>query len=95
MRRLRVFALGWMVGAACAVGAAQQVVVRGAFGKPAQMLDETGQWTTPLEVASDADVEIYVADVSNPDWLKANYDSFEGRGQYVVTTLTFYKNPKA
>ena len=76
-------------------GWSQQVVVRGAFGRPAQMLDETGQWTTPLEVASDHDVAIYVADVSNPDWVRANYDAFEGRGQYVVTMLTFYKTPRA
>ena len=84
-----------LVCTTAAVSVAQQVVVRGAFGKPAQMLDETGQWTTPLEVASDHDVEIYMADVSSPDWLKANYDAFEGRAQYVLTTLTFYKTPTA
>lgn len=89
---LGVAALACVLGAAAA---AQQVVVRGAFGKPAQMLDETGQWTTPLEIAGDRDVEIYMADVSSPDWLKANYEAFETRGQYVLTMLTFYKNPRA
>ncbi len=93
--RLAILGMAVLVYAAEAVSGAQQVVVRGAFGKPAQMLDETGQWTTPLEVAGDKDVEIYTADVSSPDWLKANYDAFETRGQYLLTMLTFYKNPKA
>lgn len=92
---LASYAMSVLLCSAGAVGWSQQVVVRGAFGTPAQVLDETGQWTTPLEVASDHDVAIYIADLSSPDWLRANYDPFEGRGQYVLTMLTFYKTPKA
>lgn len=92
---LASYAITALLFGAAAVGWSQQVVVRGAFGRPAQVLDETGQWTTPLEVASDHEVSIYMADVSSPTWLQANYDAFEGRGQYVLTILTFYKTPKA
>ena len=74
---------------------AQQVVQRGALGKPAQVLDETGQWTTPLLVASDRDVQIYMPDVSSPDWLKRNYDSYRNRGVYILSLFTFYKTPEA
>lgn len=74
---------------------AQQVVQRGAFGKPAQVLDDTGQWTTPLPLVSDADVQIYMPDVSSSDWLKQNYASYRNQGTYTLTVFTFYKTPSA
>jgi hypothetical protein len=74
---------------------AQQVVQRGALGRPAEMLDDTGQWTTPLLVAKDSDVEIYAPDVSNPEWLKRNYPDFWNKYQYEITFLTFYRTPRA
>lgn len=74
---------------------AQQVVQRGAFGKPAQVLDDTGQWTTPLPLAGDHDVEVFMPDVSSPDWLKQNYDSYQNQGIYTLSLFTFYKTPEA
>jgi hypothetical protein len=73
----------------------QQVIQRGPFGKPAQVLDDTGQWSTPLLVASDSDVQMYIPDVSNPDWLKKNYPDYIDRGTYTITMFTFYKTPTA
>jgi hypothetical protein len=73
----------------------QQIVQRGASGKPAQVLDETGQWTTPLLVAADRDVEIYMPDVTSPDWLKRNYPDFRDRGTYTLSLFTFYRTPTA
>ena len=77
------------------VAFAQQVVQRGPLGRPAQVMDETGQWTAPYPVATDHDVEIYIPDLTSPDWLKRNYDMFQNRGQYVVSFFTFYRTPKA
>lgn len=74
---------------------AQQVVQRGAFGSPAQVLDDTGQWTTPLPLAGDHDVQVFMPDVSSPDWLKQNFDSYQNRGIYTLSLFTFYKNPEA
>ena len=74
---------------------AQQVVQRGALGRPAQLMDETGEWTTPLLVAKNSDVEIYIPDVSSPEWLKRNYPDFWNKYQYEMTFLTFYRTPRA
>jgi hypothetical protein len=73
----------------------QQIVQRRASGKPAQVLDETGQWTTPLLVAADRDVEIYMPDVTSPDWLKRKYPDFRDRGTYTLSLFTFYRTPTA
>jgi hypothetical protein len=70
-------------------------IQRGAFGKPVQVLDETKQWTTPLLVGTEKDEEIYIPDLSNPDWLKLNYRDFLDRGYYTISMFTFYRTPAA
>ena len=77
------------------VAMGQQMVQRGPFGKPAQVLDELSGWTTPLEMAANADVAIYIPDVTSTDWLKHNYDTYQSRGTYVLTMYTLYRNPQA
>lgn len=95
LRLSRILMLVFLSGLVPSAVLAQQVVQRGALGRPAQVLDDTEQWTTPLMVSSDRDVEIYIPDVSTPDWLKRNYEDFEGKHQYVISFFTFYRNPKA
>ena len=73
----------------------QQLVQRGPFSKPAQVLDDTGQWTTPLPVFSDADVELFIPDITAADWLNRNYPGFLDKGQYTVSMFTLYKTPRA
>ncbi len=75
--------------------ACQEIVERGSFGKPTQVLDETGEWTTPLLLVSDKDVQIYMPDISSPEWLKRNYSDYENRGFYTLAMFTFYKTPEA
>ena len=92
---LRFFLSMLLIGFACLMGFGQQVVQRGAFGKPDQVLDETEHWTTPLLVASGPDVDIYIPDVTSPAWLKRNYPDYRDRGFYTLTLFTFYRNPEA
>ncbi len=74
---------------------AQQVVQRGALGTPSSVYDETEQWTTPILLASDHDVLIYMPDISNPEWLARNYSDYINRGTYTLSLFTFYKTPEA
>ena len=93
--RILSFTLLLLTGLFPASGFGQQVVQRGALGRPGQVLDETQQWSTPLLVASDHDVELYIPDVSNSEWLKRNYSDFIDKGQYVLSMFTFYRTPRA
>ncbi len=74
---------------------AQQVIQRGALGHPEQVMDETEQWTTPLALAEDQDVSIYMPDVSTTEWLQRNYQSYMHNGTYTLTLFTFYRTTKA
>jgi hypothetical protein len=73
----------------------QAIVQRGALGQPLQVFDETQNWTTPLLVAEDHDVQVYIPDVSNQAWLAANYLDFRDKHQYMISMFTLYKTPKA
>ena len=74
---------------------AQQVVQRGTFGRPSAILDSGGQWTDAVRVLQAHDVDMYIPDVSAPNWLKRHYQDFEDRGQYEITMVTVYHSPKA
>lgn len=74
---------------------AQQVVQRGTFGHPGAVFDETEQWTTPLSLAEDHDVVIYMPDTSTPQWLQRNYSNYLNKGTYVLSLFTFYRTPAA
>jgi hypothetical protein len=87
---------GWVVLTVAAVaGAAQQVVQRGPLGVPSQLFDDTQQWTTPLQVAANNDLALYIPDVSNAAWLSRNYPDFENKGLYTVSILSHYLRPHA
>ena len=73
---------------------AQQLVQRGPFSKPVQVLDETGQWTIPLIVASGDDAEMYIPDITTADWLNRNYQAFIDKGQYTISMFTLCKTPR-
>ena len=88
-------ALAPLAGGLSVQASAQQVLQRGALGRPAQVMDETGQWTTPLPVASDTEVEMYAPDVSTADWLQRNYGPFFEKQQYRISFFTFYKSQRA
>lgn len=102
MLRRRIFGMGWRTAAMLLlgsglgrVGVAQQVLQRGALGVPAQVLDETQQWTTPLPVAGDVEQDVYIPDVSSATWLARNYADFENKGVYTISMFTQYKRPSA
>ena len=78
-----------------AVAFSQQVLQHGPFGKPVQVFDETEQWTTPLLVAADENIEIYIPDVSSADWLSRNYSDFQNRGTYTISIFSSYKKVRA
>jgi len=78
-----------------ALAFSQQIIQRGPFGKPVQVLDETQQWTTPLLVSSDNSVEIYIPDVTATDWLGRNYPDYQNRGTYTLSIFSMYKSVQA
>ncbi len=74
---------------------AQQVVQRGAFGRPAAIMDSGGQWTEAVRIVQSHDVDMYIPDISTSDWLKRHYPDFQDRGQYEITMVTLYHTPRA
>lgn len=93
--QISTFALPGVLALCSGVALSQQLVQRGALGRPAQVFDETEQWTTPILLTSDHDVEVYMPDITSPAWLRHNYKSYENGGTYTISLFTFYKTPAA
>jgi hypothetical protein len=94
-RPYRIFQAVFLLLLLPSAGISQQVIQRGPFGKPAQVLDETQQWTIPLLVSSDRSLEIYIPDISSSAWLSRNYSDFINHGTYTLSTFTLYKTVEA
>jgi hypothetical protein len=69
----------------------QQIVQVGALNVPSSVITDSGQWSTLLPILSTPDVDLFIEDPSNDDWLAHNAASFIERGQYTVILVSFYK----
>ena len=69
----------------------QQIVQVGALNIPSPVFTDSGQWSTLLPILSTPDVDLFIEDPSNDDWLAHNAQSFLERGQYTVILVSFYK----
>jgi hypothetical protein len=94
-RPSRIFQVASLLLLLPSAGISQQVIQRGPFGKPAQVFDETQQWTIPLLVSSARNLEIYIPDVTSSAWLSRNYSDFINHGTYTLSTFTLYKSVEA
>ena len=91
MRNTRFFSILLLAGSFFRAATAQQVVQRGPLGYPSGLQDENGQWSAPVPLLDNADVALYMPDVSNVSWLDHNAENFLKTGQYTLTLLSFYK----
>ena len=69
----------------------QQIVQVGALNVPSSVITDSGQWSTLLPILSTPDVDLFIEDPSNDDWLAHNAAPFLERGQYTVILVSFYK----
>lgn len=75
--------------------ASQQIIQVGALNVPSQVFTDSGQWSTLLPILSTPDVDLFIEDPSNDDWLAHNAASFLDRGQYTVILVSYYKTVRA
>src|ERR1022692_371693 len=70
----------------------QELLKPGPFGRPILVMDEAGNWSIPISVYSDSDLELFVPDITSPGWVQWQARQFRQKGTYVVSIFSFYKN---
>lgn len=72
----------------------QELLKPGPFGRPVMVMDEAGNWSMPISVYSDPDLELFVPDITAPGWIQWHAAQFRQTGTYLVYLFSQYKNDK-
>ena len=72
--------------------AAQELIKTGPFGKPIMVMDEGGNYSIPIEVYSDSEMEAFIPDITTPGWIWWWGAAFREKGTYSTYIYSHYKN---
>ena len=73
--------------------AGQNWLILGPFGRPVNVRGEMSEdWVIPIKVYEDADVEIYIPDITTEEWKMASGPSYFTKGTYLLTLYFHFKN---
>jgi TonB family protein len=61
-------------------------------GRPIAVVDEGDNWSIPISLYSDSEVEIFAPNISTEGWISWHVKQFRETGQYGVYVYVFYKN---
>jgi TonB family protein len=64
-------------------------IIAGPFGEPRMVMSEGGEWSLPIKVFADSEVETFVPDISSPGWVSWHVEDFRQNGTY-FTYLYIY-----
>ncbi len=56
--------------------------------------DESSNWSAPISIFSDADIEVFVPDITTEKWLASHSHHFQETGTFPVSVYTCYKNDR-
>src|SRR5271165_4355838 len=91
-RRLQIVCVLWCAISISAFG--QGLLKPGPVGRPLLVMDDAGNWSTPISLYSDSDVEIFVPDITTTGWIAWHAREFREAGTYSVYVFSFYKNDR-
>lgn len=70
----------------------QELLKLAPFGRPIAVMDDGDNWSIPISLYSDPDVEIFVPDITTEGWISWHVKQFRETGKYGVFVYAFYKN---
>jgi hypothetical protein len=70
----------------------QNFVMPDHTGRPAMVKGEFEEWSRPISVYSDSEVELFVSDITTPGWIRWSQAQFRQKGIYHVEVYWYYKN---
>lgn len=76
-------------------GFSQALMILGSGGRPAMVRDEAGNWSTPIRVYADPDMEMFIPDITSAAWNSWHVAQFRQTGVYFVSLYSYYKNEHA
>jgi TonB family protein len=72
----------------------EPLIIAGPFGVPLKVQDGLGNWTSPIRIYSDADIDIYIPDITSMAWKSWSAEQFRREGTFNIRLTMFYKTDK-
>ncbi len=72
-------------------GAAERAILLGPFGEPKLVADQFENFQYPIKVYSDAEIDVFIPDVTNSGWIDWFGKPFSEKGLYEVCLYTHFK----
>lgn len=69
-------------------------IIAGPFGEPRMVMSEGGQWSNPIKVFADSEVETFVPDITSPGWIAWHAAEFRERGTYVTYLYVYHRKTR-
>jgi hypothetical protein len=69
-----------------------EFVKSGPFGRPILVMDDYGNWSIPISIYKDSEVETFVPDITRAGWVQWNVEQFRKTGTFSTRLYAFFKN---
>ena len=70
-------------------------IIAGPFGEPRMVMSEGGEWSYPIKVFANADVEAFVPDITSQGWISWHVAEFRRKGTYSSPASSPVSSPPA
>ncbi len=70
-----------------------QAIQIGPFGEPILVIDQFGNFTIPIKIYSDPEIDTFIPDVTSAGWIAWNGKLFREKGIYEVCVYRHFKKP--
>lgn len=71
---------------------AMEFIKTGPFGTPILVKDPYGNFSIPIKVYSDSEIEVFIPNITAPGWVFWNKDVFNQKGTYFTYIYDHFKN---
>ena len=69
-------------------------IIAGPFGEPRMVMSEGGEWSHPIKVFANKEVETFVPDITSQGWVSWHISEFRQKGIYFTYLYTYHRNTR-
>lgn len=69
-------------------------IIAGPFGEPRMVMSEGGEWSYPIKVFADSEVETFVPDITSPGWVSWHVEDFRQKGTYFTYLYIYHRKSR-
>jgi TonB family protein len=69
-------------------------IIAGPFGEPRMVMSEGGEWSYPIKVYANSDVETFVPDITSPGWISWHVAEFRQKGTYFTYLYIYHRDSR-